>query len=79
MKLPSLNLQILLGTIFGVAIGLYFNELGANHAVVKSGLYASGLVGTLFIDLLKMILIKSFPLSNSQTNKNTKLPKNHPA
>ncbi|MDP3677528.1 MAG: dicarboxylate/amino acid:cation symporter [Methylotenera sp.] len=57
MKLPSLNIQILLGAIFGVAIGLYFNELGANHSVVKSGLYASGLVGALFIDLLKMILI----------------------
>ncbi|MDO9052170.1 MAG: dicarboxylate/amino acid:cation symporter [Methylotenera sp.] len=57
MKLPSLNIQILLGTIFGVAIGLYFNELGADHTVVKSGLYASGLIGTLFIDLLKMILI----------------------
>ncbi|NOU41274.1 MAG: dicarboxylate/amino acid:cation symporter [Methylotenera sp.] len=57
MKLPSLNIQILLGTTLGVAIGLYFNELGADHTVVKSGLYASGLVGTLFIDLLKMILI----------------------
>ncbi|NOS96778.1 MAG: dicarboxylate/amino acid:cation symporter [Methylotenera sp.] len=57
MKLPSLNIQILLGAILGVAIGLYFNELGADHTVVKSGLYASGLVGTLFIDLLKMILI----------------------
>ncbi len=57
MKLPSLNIQILLGTILGVAIGLYFNELGTDHTVVKSGLYASGLVGTLFIDLLKMILI----------------------
>lgn len=57
MKLPSLNIQILLGTILGVAIGLYFNELGADHTVVKNGLYASGLIGTLFIDLLKMILI----------------------
>lgn len=57
MKLPSLNIQILLGAILGVAIGLYFNELGADRTVVKSGLYASGLVGTLFIDLLKMILI----------------------
>jgi Na+/H+-dicarboxylate symporter len=57
VKLPSLNIQILLGTILGVAIGLYFNELGADHTVVKNGLYASGLIGTLFIDLLKMILI----------------------
>ncbi len=62
MKLPSLNIQILLSAIFGVAIGLYFHALsGGNPAtepyVVQSGLYVSGLVGTLFIDLLKMILI----------------------
>ncbi|MDP2070238.1 dicarboxylate/amino acid:cation symporter [Methylotenera sp.] len=57
MKLPSLNIQILLGAIFGVAIGLYFQSLGTENHVVQGGLYASGLVGTLFIDLLKMILI----------------------
>jgi Na+/H+-dicarboxylate symporter len=57
MKLPSLNIQILVGAIFGVVVGLYFHELGAEHHVVQGGLYASGLVGTLFIDLLKMILI----------------------
>ena len=57
MKLPSLNIQILLGAIFGVAIGLYFQHLGIENTVVETGLYTSGLVGTLFIDLLKMILI----------------------
>lgn len=57
MKLPSLNVQILLGAIFGVAIGLYFQNLGLAHHAVQSGLYTSGLIGTLFIDLLKMILI----------------------
>ncbi len=57
MKLPSLNIQILLGAIFGVAVGLYFHQLGLENHVVQGGLYASGLVGTLFIDLLKMILI----------------------
>lgn len=57
MKMPSLNMQILLGAIFGVLVGWYFHGLGAEHQVVQSGLYASGLVGTLFIDLLKMILI----------------------
>jgi len=57
MKLPSLNIQILLGAIFGVAVGIYFHTLGAEHHAVQGGLYASGLVGTLFIDLLKMILI----------------------
>jgi len=57
MKLPSLNVQILLGAMFGVGLGLYFHSLGAENHTVQAGLYASGLVGTLFIDLLKMILI----------------------
>lgn len=57
MKLPNLNIQILTGTFLGVVIGVYFHHLGAEHAIVKNGLYASGLVGTLFIDLLKMILV----------------------
>jgi len=57
MKLPSLNIQILLGAVFGVAIGLYFQSLGEAHHVTQGGVYAAGLIGTLFIDLLKMILI----------------------
>lgn len=57
MKLPSLNLQILLGAVFGVAIGLYFHQQGVENQTVQGGLYVAGLIGTLFIDLLKMILI----------------------
>jgi len=57
MKLPSLNTQILIGAIFGITLGLYCHRLGAESDVVKHGLYLSSLVGTLFIDLLKMILI----------------------
>lgn len=57
MKLPSLNVQILVGAIFGVLVGLYFHRLGTDDQAVQGGLYAAGLVGTLFIDLLKMILI----------------------
>lgn len=57
MKWPSLNLQILLGTVTGVVLGAYFQALGAEHAAVVNGLYVSGLAGALFIDLLKMILI----------------------
>lgn len=57
MKAPSLNMQILLGAVVGVLVGFYFQQLGTNHHIVQRGLYASGLVGTLFIDLLKMILI----------------------
>lgn len=57
MKLPSLNMQILLGAVFGVVLGFYFHELGAQHQTVQSSLYVASLVGTLFIDLLKMVLI----------------------
>jgi Na+/H+-dicarboxylate symporter len=57
MKLPSLNIQILIGAIVGVVVGLYFHSMGAETPLVKNGVYLSGLVGTLFIDLLKMILI----------------------
>jgi Na+/H+-dicarboxylate symporter len=57
MKLPSLNLQILLGVVLGVAIGLVFAALGKQSPVTQNGLYVAGLVGTLFVDLLKMVLI----------------------
>lgn len=61
MKLPSLNAQILIGAVLGVLVGLFFQKLGTSHAVIhpvaEKGVYFSGLVGTLFIDLLKMILI----------------------
>jgi Na+/H+-dicarboxylate symporter len=57
MKMPSLNMQIFFGVLFGVVVGLYFQQQHIDSAVVQGGLYASDLVGTLFIDLLKMILI----------------------
>lgn len=57
MKFPSLNVQILVAAIIGVAVGSYFHALGVNTPLVENGLYVSNLVGTLFIDLLKMILV----------------------
>lgn len=57
MKMPSLNSQILLGVVLGVAVGIVFHQLGAQHATVQTGLYISTLVGNLFVDLLKMVLI----------------------
>ena len=57
MKTPSLNLQILLGAILGVLGGLWLHQLGAENTATQSSLYFAGIVGTLFIDLLKMILI----------------------
>lgn len=57
MKLPSLNVQIFIGTVLGVLVGLYFHRLGAAHPAVDTSMYVASLVGTVFIDLLKMILI----------------------
>jgi Na+/H+-dicarboxylate symporter len=57
MKLPSLNIQILIGAALGILIGLMCQKLGVRHAAAQQGIYFSGLLGTLFIDLLKMILI----------------------
>ncbi|MFM2434686.1 MAG: hypothetical protein RL063_665 [Pseudomonadota bacterium] len=62
MKLPSLNNQILLGALLGVAIGFYFHtlnvgNLGVQNQLLQGGLYTASIIGTLFIDLLKMILI----------------------
>lgn len=62
MKLPSLNNQILLGALLGVAIGFYFHtlnvgNLGAQNQLLQGGLYTASIIGMLFIDLLKMILI----------------------
>jgi Na+/H+-dicarboxylate symporter len=57
MKLPSLNIQILLGAVVGVLGGFLLQKLGAENAVTQNSLYVAGLIGTLFIDLLKMILV----------------------
>ena len=57
MKWPSLNTQIVSGAFLGVAIGLYLHMIGSDSEQAKAGLYTSGLVGGVFIDLLKMVLI----------------------
>ena len=57
MKTLSLNLQILLGAILGVLGGVWLHQLGAENTTTQSSLYVAGIIGTLFIDLLKMILI----------------------
>jgi Na+/H+-dicarboxylate symporter len=57
MKLPSLNTQILLSAIFGITIGFSLITIGKDSVTTQTSLYAANLVGTLFIDLLKMVLI----------------------
>lgn len=53
----SLNVQILMGTILGVALGLWFALLGQESSVTQNSLYVAKLIGTLFIDLLRMVMI----------------------
>ena len=53
----SLNIQIFVGSIAGLALGLLFARMGIEAGGVKQGLYLCGLIGTLFIDLLKMVLV----------------------
>lgn len=57
MKSPSLNAQIVAGAVLGVAIGFFLQEVGRDDVAVERVLYTSGLIGGIFIDLLKMILI----------------------
>ncbi len=57
MKRPSLNVQILIGAAFGILAGLFFQNAGTDSDFASGTLYTAGLIGTLFIDLLKMILI----------------------
>lgn len=52
----SLNTQIFVGALLGIALGLLFANLEPEAQVGKQGIYLCGLVGNLFIDLLKMVL-----------------------
>ncbi|OQW40483.1 MAG: glutamate:proton symporter [Proteobacteria bacterium SG_bin4] len=57
MSKVSLNNQILLGVVSGGILGFWLAGLEQQSAVVQSGLYAAKLVGSLFTDLLRMVLI----------------------
>ncbi|HZX30679.1 MAG TPA: dicarboxylate/amino acid:cation symporter [Rhodocyclaceae bacterium] len=54
---PSLNSLILVGCLAGVAGGFAVAGLGAGDSVAQGTLYGAKLVGTLFLDLLRMVLI----------------------
>ncbi|MGP1716974.1 MAG: dicarboxylate/amino acid:cation symporter [Methylophilus sp.] len=53
----TLNLQILIAALLGVAGGWAMHGLPADSETVQWSLYTANLIGTLFIDLLKMVMI----------------------
>ena len=53
----SLNLQIFAGAAIGVAVGIFLNIYGPNFAGTSTVLYWCDILGAVFINLLKMILI----------------------
>lgn len=57
MRRLSLNIQILLGAILGIGLGVYLHGISPEEVAFQNSLYVANLVGTLFIDLLKMILV----------------------
>jgi Na+/H+-dicarboxylate symporter len=56
MKLPSLNTQILLGCLLGLAGGGWLSTQGATPLAADT-LYGAKIVGNLFLDLLRMVLV----------------------
>ncbi len=56
MRKISLNSQILIGCLIGIAGGWWLSGAGATP-IVANTLYGAKLVGTLFLDLLRMVLI----------------------
>lgn len=52
----ALNTQILIGALIGIALGYLFTQLEQDSIFSKYGIYLCGLIGNLFIDLLKMVL-----------------------
>ncbi len=57
MRKISLNAQILAGVLAGLLLGLGLSLFGKESTAAQAGLYIAELAGTLFIDLLKMVMI----------------------
>ena len=53
----SMNTQILVAALAGVAAGLGLGALPVDAQMRVQGLYAAGLAGGLFIAMLKMVLV----------------------
>ena len=56
MKL-SLNIQIFLGALAGILSGIILNKVGIEQPIASNILYIFGLLGSVFVSMLKMILI----------------------
>ncbi|WP_221799790.1 dicarboxylate/amino acid:cation symporter [Oceanobacter mangrovi] len=54
---PSLNSQILIAAVIGLALGYWLNGMADESAVKSTILYSANIAGRFFIDLLKMVLI----------------------
>ena len=55
--MPGINIQILIAAVLGVLLGWWVSGLADASATREVILYSSGIVGGIFIDLLKMVLI----------------------
>jgi len=53
----TLNMQILIGSLIGVAGGFICSAIGIEHPVVAKIIYGCDIIGDTFISMLKMILI----------------------
>ena len=53
----SLNTRIFIGAFFGVVLGIWLRQYSVDDSLREGILYSAGLVGSLFIGLLKMVLI----------------------
>ena len=57
MKKISLNSQILIGSLSGILLGAALSMLDKESATSQVSLYIAELLGMLFVDLLKMVMI----------------------
>lgn len=57
MKKISLNSQILIGTLAGILLGVALSMLDKESATSQVSLYIAELLGMLFVDLLKMVMV----------------------
>lgn len=55
--MPSLNKQIFIAAILGLVVGAIIAQLDAESSIKINTLYIANLIGNLFIDMLKMVLV----------------------